>query len=105
MRLPVPDWTWACIPGRCLFGIAAFIIFVIRPGGFEEQIIWFLALLPGLIPTAFLSDLVYKMAPSAGRVVYWVLFATFNFGWYWGISCAVIKIFRTGGWRVGSPEF
>jgi hypothetical protein len=105
MRHPIPDWKWACIAASCLFGIAAFVIFVIKPDGFEGQVAWFLLLLPGSIPTAFLSDLVYKLAPSAESVVYWVLSVCFNFGWYWGISYAVIKIFRAGGWKLGSPEF
>jgi hypothetical protein len=99
------DWKWASIPAACLLGIALFIVFVIRPGGFEGQAAWFLLLLPGSIPSALLSDLVYKSAPSRDNVVYWVLFISFNFGWYWGISYAVIKIFHAGGWKLGSPEF
>ena len=88
-----------------MFGIAAFVIFVIHLGGFEEQVIWFILLLPGSLPTAFLSDLLYKVAPSAERVIYWILFASFNFGWYWSICYAIIKIFHTRGGRIGSPEF
>jgi hypothetical protein len=105
MRHPIPDWKWACIAASCLFGIAAFVIFVINPGGFEEQVIWGLLLLPGVLPTAFLSDLVYKVAPSGERVIYWLLFVSFNFGWYWAICYSIIKIFRELGWKVGSPEF
>jgi hypothetical protein len=105
MRRHIPDWKWACIAASCLLGIAAFVVFVIHPGGFEGQVGWFFVLLPGSIPTAWLSDLVYKLAPSADRVVYWVLFISFNLGWYWGISYAIIKIFRAGGWQVGAPEF
>jgi len=85
--------------------MALFVVFVIHPGGFEGQGAWFLLLLPGSIPTALLSDFVYKSAPSRDNVVYWVLLISFNFGWYWGISSAVIKIFRAGGWKLGSPEF
>ena len=105
MRQPIPDWKWACIPASCLFGIAAFLIFMIRLGGFEEQVIWFILLLPGSLPTAFLSDLVYKAAPSAERIVYWMLFVRFNFGWYWAICYVIIKIFHASGRKLGSPEF
>jgi len=85
--------------------MALIVVFVIHPGGFEGQGAWFLLLLPASIPTALLSDFVYKSAPSRDNVVYWVLLISFNFGWYWGISYAVIKIFRAGGWKLGSPEF
>jgi hypothetical protein len=105
MCLAIPDSKWAGIAASCLFGIAAFVIFVIHPGGFEGQGVWFLLLLPGSILTALLSDFVSKLAPSAESVVYWVLFISFNFGWYWGISYAIIRIFRAGGWKLGSPEF
>ena len=105
MGLHMSDWKWACIPAVCLLGMALFVVFVIHPGGFEGQGAWFLLLLPGSIPTALLSDFVYKSAPSRDNVVYWVLLISFNFGWYWGISSAVIKIFRAGGWKLGSPEF
>jgi hypothetical protein len=104
-RLDIPDWKWACIAASCLFGIAAFVIFVIHPGGFEGQGAWYLLLFPGSIPTALLSDLVYKLAPSEEGVVYWALFTCFNFAWYWGISYTIIKIFHRDGWRLGSPEF
>ncbi len=74
-------------------------------GGFEGQVAWFFALLPGAIPIAPLSDYVDKLAPSAERVSYWVLFISFNFGWYWGISYANIRTFHASGWELGSPEF
>ncbi|HEY6384633.1 MAG TPA: hypothetical protein VIX91_03025 [Candidatus Acidoferrum sp.] len=105
MRLHVPDWKWACIAASCLFGIAAFVVFVIHPGGFEGRGAWFLFLFPDSIPTALLSDLFYKLAPSTEGIVYWVVFTCFNFAWYWAISYAIIKIFHAGGWRLGSPEF
>jgi len=93
MRLHLPDWKWACIAAACLLGIALFITFVIHPGGFEGQVGWFLALLPGAIPASLLADLVYKLAPSVEPVIYWALMLIFNFAWYWGISYAWIKFF------------
>ncbi|HMD07237.1 MAG TPA: hypothetical protein VKH63_06855 [Candidatus Acidoferrum sp.] len=105
MHLHIPDWKCASIAATCLFGIAAFVVFVIHPGDFEGQGAWFLFLFPGSIPTALLSDLVYKLAPNTEGVVYWALFTCFNFAWYWGISYAIIKVFHASGWRLGSPEF
>jgi hypothetical protein len=105
MRFHFPDWKWACIGASCLFGVAAFIVFVIRPGGFEGQAVWFFLLFPGTVAPALLSDLIHKFAPILELAVYWVLWSLFNFGWYWGISYAIIRIFHASGWKVGSPEF
>jgi hypothetical protein len=105
MRHRISDRTWACIAAASLLGIAAFIIFVIHPGGFEGQRVWLFALLPGTIPAMFLSDIVSRLAHRAEPVIYDALIAIFNFAWYWGISFVVIKIFRAGGWELGSPEF
>jgi hypothetical protein len=79
---------------------------VINPGGFEGQGVWLFLLLPGSFPAYALSDLVYKLAPGAESLAEKVLIVGFNFAWYWLISYAEgIKIFRAGGWRLGSPEF
>ncbi len=82
--------------------MASFVVFVIHPGGFEGQLGWFFLLLPGSIPASVLSDGVYKLAPNVGPVIYWTLIISLNFGWYWGISYAMIKIFpgiRAKGWE------
>jgi hypothetical protein len=85
--------------------MALFVVFGIHPGGFEGQGVWYLLLLPGSLPSWVLSDYVSKLAPSVEPVVNWALIICFNFGWYWGISYAIIKLFRRGGWQLGSPEF
>jgi hypothetical protein len=85
--------------------MAWFVVFVIHPGGFEGQGAWFLLLLPGSLPAQVLADYVYKLAPSVEPVIYWLLIISLNYGWYWGISYAIIRIFRAGGWRLGSPDF
>jgi hypothetical protein len=105
MRHRISDRTWACIAAACVLVIAAFIIFVIHPGGFEGQGVCLFALLPGTIPAMFLSDIVSRLALRAEPVIYDAPIAIFNFAWYWGISFVVIKIFRAGGWELGSPEF
>jgi len=87
----------------CLSGTAMFVVFVIHPGGFEGQGVWFFLLLPASLPAEAISELVYKLAPSVEPVINWMLIITFKFGWYWGISYA--KIFRAGRWQIGSPDF
>jgi hypothetical protein len=82
-----------------------FVVLGIHPGGFEGQGIWSLLLLPGSLPAFLISDTVYKLVPSMEPFINWVLNVTFNFGWYWGLSYAVIRICRAGGWKLGSPEF
>jgi hypothetical protein len=96
MRLHISEWTWACIDAACLLGMALFVVFGINPGGFEGQGVWYLLLLPGSLPAWVLSDYVSKLAPSVEPVINWVLIISFNFGWYWGISYAIIKLFRRG---------
>ena len=105
MRLHMSDRKWACIDAACLLGVALLVVFGTNPGGFEGQGVWYLLLLPGSLPALVLSDYVYKLAPSVDSVINWVLIISFNFGWYWGISYAIIKLFRRGGWQLGSPEF
>src|SRR5258708_24169064 len=104
MGLHMSDWKWACIAAVCLLGMAAFVVFVIHPGGFEGQGAWFLVLLLGSIPAMLLSEGVYKLVPSVEPVIYWTLIIVFNYGWYLGISYLMIRIFR-GRWQLGSPEF
>ncbi len=105
MPLKISDRKWACIAAACLLSMAAFIVFVIHPGGFAGQGAWLFALLPGTIPAMFLSDLVYKLTPKTEPVIDAALIVIFNFVWYWAISYAIIKSFRKSGWELGSPEF
>jgi hypothetical protein len=77
--------------------MALFVVFVIHPGGFEGQVGWYFGLLPGAFLASVLSDLFYKLAPSVEPVINWALIIILNFGWYWGISYATIKIFRAAG--------
>jgi hypothetical protein len=65
MRHKISERTWACIAAACLPGIAAFIVFVIRPGGFKGQGVWLFALLPDTIPAMFFSDIVSRLALRA----------------------------------------
>lgn len=88
------DWKWACVAALGLLGIAAFIVFVLHPGGFEGQVGWFFGVLPGAIPAEFLSDYAFKVVPRAERIVYWTLVFGINFLWHFVLSYAVIKFGR-----------
>jgi hypothetical protein len=111
MRLHISDSKWALIAAVCLLALALFVVFVIKPGGFEGQIAWFFLLLPGTFPASWLADQVQKLtpsahvAPSAESLSIWALIVGFNFAWYWLLSFAAIKIFRAAGWQLGSTEF
>jgi hypothetical protein len=88
------DWKWACILALCLLGLAAFVIFGIHPGGFESQVGWLLAFLPGAFVAYPLSDHIFKAAPRAEPIMFWTLLMGLSFMWYWTISYAAIKTCR-----------
>jgi hypothetical protein len=78
----------------CLTGIAAFVLFVIHPGGFETGIGWFLVLLPGTFAGYGLSDHLHRIAPHVEPIVFWTPIVGISFLWYWGISYGMIKLVR-----------
>ncbi len=94
MSLRISDWKWACVAAPGLVGLAACVMFVVHPGGFETQIGWFLVLLPGAFAGYPLSDHVHRLVPRAEPIVFWTLIVGLSFLWYWGISYSMIKIFR-----------
>jgi len=77
-----------------LLAAAAFVLFVIHPGGFEGQVGWFIALMPGAIVGLPLADRVFKIAPGAQGIVLWSSVMGITLSWYFVISYAVIKTFR-----------
>ena len=94
MDFRLVDWMWAFVAASGLLAAAAFVIFVIHPGGFERQIGWFLALMPGAILGLPLADHVFKVAPGAERIALWSSVIGITFLWYFAISYAVIKTYR-----------
>jgi hypothetical protein len=88
------DWMWAFVTALGLLGAAAFIIFVIHPGGFEGQIGWFVVLMPGAFLGLPLADRVFKVAPGAERIALWTSVAGITFLWYFAITYAAIKTYR-----------
>lgn len=88
------DWVWALVVASGLLGAATFVILVIHPGGFEGQIGWFLALMPGAIVGFPLEDRIMKVAPSIGRIALWSLVIGITLLWYFAVSYAVVKTCR-----------
>lgn len=95
MNFPVEDWKRASVAAAILTGLALLVVFGLHPEGFEAQGAWLLVLLPATVAAYPLSDYVYKAAPHAEPVVFWMLVASFNFLWYWLVISIVIKIRRT----------
>jgi len=66
----LPPWFWAVHAAMALLGCAALVLFLVHPGGFEEQVGWFLALMPGAILGLPFADRVYRIAPGAAITAY-----------------------------------
>ena len=93
MNLQCSDWARAFLAASVLLGLATFAVLGFQHG-FEEQVGWYLGLLPGAIFAAAISDLVAKVIPGGIPIVFWVFLVCFNFLWYFALSFAVIKIYR-----------
>src|SRR2546428_10984062 len=94
MKVPFPDWKWACIAAIGLLCVAAFVALVANPGGFEGQIAWAFGLLPGLIAAAYTSTYLYNAVPRMARTLELSLAFGLSFLWYFGVSYAGIRVFR-----------
>lgn len=93
MALRLSDISRAGFTGAALLAIAAFVVFGFQHG-FEEQVGWYVTLLPGAIIAAAISDMIRKAIPDAEGVAFWSLLIVLNFLWYFGISWVVIKVYR-----------
>jgi hypothetical protein len=90
----LPDWIWALLAALSLLGCAALILFLVHPGGFEGQVGWFLALMPGAILGLPFADRVYRIAPGAERFALWGTIIPISLLWYFAISYAAIAAYR-----------
>jgi hypothetical protein len=88
------DGVWACVSASVLAAAALFVVLVLRPGGFEGQIGWFLTLLPGAIAGVPVSDRLYKMSSSLSAIGLWTTTVSLSFLWYFVLSYLAIKIYR-----------
>jgi hypothetical protein len=94
VNLPRADWLWALIAASGLEAAAAFIVFVIRPGGFEGQIGWFIGLMPGALLWYLLADHVRAIPPAVEPILIWGSVLGITFLWYFAISYVLIKAYR-----------
>lgn len=101
MSIDLSDSKWACIAAFALVTVAFALIALVHPG-FEEQVGWFLNLLPGAYAAAPFAYRVYRFAPSVEPIAFWVPLVSISFVWYWTISFIVIKACRFVGRRVVS---
>lgn len=90
----LPDWGWALLAAITLLVCAALILFVVHPGGFEGQVGWFFALMPGTILGLPFADRVYRLAPGAERFALWGTIISVSLLWYFVISYAAIAAYR-----------
>ena len=93
MNRHLSDKSRASIVAVTLLAVAAYAVFEFQHG-FEEQVGWYLTLLPGSIVAAGISGLIQKVIPGAKSVTFWGLLVCLNFLWYFGISFAFIKAYR-----------
>jgi hypothetical protein len=93
MKVHLSDSSRAGFLGAALLAIAAYAVFGFQHG-FEEQVGWYVTLLPGALVAAAISDIIRKTIPGAARVAFWGLLIGLNFLWYFGISLVAIKAYR-----------
>jgi hypothetical protein len=93
MRMHWSDWSRSCLAAAALLGLAALAVFKI-PHGFEEQVGWYLILLPGAFFAAAISDSIARIIPRDNSFVFGGLLVCFNFIWYLLICFTGIKVYR-----------
>jgi uncharacterized membrane protein len=94
MKRRLPDWAWALVAAITLLVCAALILFVAHPGGFEGQVGWLFALMPGAIVGLPLADRMYRIAPSSERFVLWGTIISVSLVWYFAVSYSAIAAYR-----------
>lgn len=96
----VSDWKVAGIAAIVLFCIAAFVVFVVHPGGFEGQIGWFFVLLPGAFVYGVIASDLAKLTSVLIRdtLIAFLIFGT-SLLWYFAMSDAAMLIYRLSKFR------
>lgn len=93
MKQPWSDRIWASAIALALLSIACYAVFGFQHG-FEEQVAWYLVLLPGSILAAPISDLVTHRNPNGRSVSFDVLIVCFSFIWYFALTYSAIRTYR-----------
>lgn len=84
----------AFLIGLVLFALAGGFIHFVHPGGFEGQLVWGFALLPGILPAQLLGVLADKIPDRIGEILFDAAFVLFNLLWYWLASYGLVKFVR-----------
>jgi hypothetical protein len=89
------DWKCAAVAALVLICVAAFVIFVIHPFGFEEQIGAFFILFPGMFVDASIESDFDKMVPASLHkgLLAFVIHGV-SLLWYFAICDGAIVIYR-----------
>jgi hypothetical protein len=89
------DWKYAAVAALVLICAAAFVIFVIHPFGFEEQIGAFFILFPGMFVYASIESDFDKMVPALlhKSLLPFVIYGV-SLLWYFAICDGAIVIYR-----------
>lgn len=92
----VPDWIRAAIAAFVLLGIAAFILFRVSLMGLGEDadVVWVFGLLPGFVVFMGAGALGIRSRALSVGVTLWLLVMAFSYLWYFGVSYAVIALYR-----------
>ena len=77
-----------------LLALAGSFFHFVHPGGFEGQLVWFLALLPGILPAEAIGLLADNLPAGIGTILFRTAFVLCNLLWYWLVSYGAVKLMR-----------
>jgi len=102
VSLYLSDRSRAAMVAAALLAVASCIVFGFQHG-FEEQIGWYVILLPGGVFAAAISDIITRPIPSVEPFVFWSLLIAISLAWYFCVSFAAIKAYRWASNRRRGP--
>jgi len=102
VSLNLSDSSRAAIIAAVLLAVAFCVVFGFQHG-FEEQLGWYVALLPGGVFAASISDIITRPIPLVEPFVFWGLVIVLSMAWYFCVSFAGIKAYRWASSRRRDP--
>src|SRR5690348_9928236 len=85
---------WSSVLAVGLLSLASFVVFVIHPRGFESQIGWFFALLPGAAIAVVFGRTLRNFALNLSNVILWSSIIGLSFAWYFVWSFLFVWVLR-----------
>jgi hypothetical protein len=86
------DAKLAFVLALVVLGLVGGFLYFVHPGGFQEQGVWFVVLLPGALVAISLGDSVEKLLPHLGEIFFWTTLLSMSLAWYWMITYGLVKI-------------